>query len=51
MIVIKHQGAAPDDRLEIESESLEEAINLLLDKRGVEKISELLPPVIETRWC
>ena len=51
MVTITHRGTGPDDIVEVTGEDRQEAVALLLEKRGVKTLIELEPAVIETRWC
>ena len=51
MVTIAHQGTEPDDRVEIEASSHEEALNKLLEIRQITNIAALEPAIIETKWC
>lgn len=51
MVTITHQGTGPGDIVEVTGETRDEALNQLLEIRGVQEIKELEPLVIETRWC
>ena len=50
MITILHQGQEQTDKIEIEANTMEEAIDKLLKERNVIEINELQPPQIETKW-
>ena len=51
MVTISHQGTEPTDRIEIESDTHQDAINKLMEIRGITTIAALEPAVIETKWC
>ncbi len=51
MIKVIHKGSKPDDLIEIVAGTPMEAINKLLEKKGLKDISELKPAIIETKWC
>jgi hypothetical protein len=51
VVTVLHTGSDPGDRIEITADTQLEAINRLLEARGLKDIGELNPPVIETRWC
>lgn len=51
MVTISHQGTEPNDVIRVESESMKDALDKLLELRGVSSIASLEPAVIDTKWC
>ena len=50
-VTVVHKGSLPGDVIEVIAVTQQEAINKLLEARGLKDISELQPAVIETKWC
>jgi hypothetical protein len=50
-VTVIHRGSAPGDVIEIIANTQSEAINKLLEARGLKNIAELNPAFIETKWC
>ena len=50
-VIVSHQSFDPGDKITVTGKSPEDAIKALLAARKLREITELQPPVIETRWC
>jgi hypothetical protein len=51
MVTVTHYGTAPGDVVTIVADTHAEAVRKLLETKGLKEITELKPPVIETKWC